>query len=234
MTTEKKQNTEQQAKDKEFAKAMLSSNKVEAQNGFNQIYKRYKSPIFFLVLRMVKMNTDIADDLVQEIFVKVYEKISKYDNTTALSTWLYAIANNHVIDYKRRENIEVLSIENLNVKMNDGDDNVNDTGFQLEDFSVDLFETSVRNERAIAVLEALDKGVKCEQSKQIITLIFLDDMSYEKVAEQMQLPLGTVKNMMFRAKKEMKNYLAVTKRDFHYGKVLEKKKEWKTAEEVYN
>jgi len=233
MITENK-NIEQQSKDKACAKAMQSDNKVEAQIAFNKIYKRYKSPIFYLALRFVKMNKETADDLTQEIFVKVFEKIKNYDHSVAFTTWMYKLANNHIIDFKRKEKVEVLSINVLSIHPDcSGDLDAGETPFQLEDKSADTFIGVVRNERALAVIEALNNGVKSEDAKQIIALIFLDEMSYEKVAEQVKMPLGTVKALMFRAKAEMKNYLSVESRDFSFGKVFEKTHKWKTSKEAF-
>lgn len=209
-------NEAQVAEDKVNAKLMQSSNKAKAQGAFNQIYKRYKSPIFYMALRYVKMNKETADDLTQEIFVKIWEKIKLYDHSVAFSTWFYNLAKNHLIDFKRREKVEVLSMESLNSEIG-RDEDVNEIAFQLEDLSADTFKEVVRAERAISVIDALNNGVKSEDGKQIITLIFLDDMPYEKVAELKKMPLGTVKAIMFRAKNEMKEYLSKKSRDFSYA-----------------
>lgn len=209
-------NEAQIAEDKANAKAMQSSNKGKAQTAFNQIYKRYKSPIFFMALRYVKMNQETAEDLTQEIFVKIWEKVDSYNFSVAFSTWFYNLAQNHLIDYKRRQKVEVLSMETLRSEYG-GDEDVNEIAFQLEDKSADTFNDVIRGERAEAVMDALNKGVKSEDAKQIITLIFLDDMSYEKVAEKVKMPLGTVKAIMFRAKTEMKEYLSKKSRDFSYA-----------------
>jgi RNA polymerase sigma-70 factor (ECF subfamily) len=209
-------NIEQVEKDKACAIAMQSSNKAKAQDAFNQIYKRYKGAIHFLALKFVKLNEETAEDLTQEIFVKVFEKIGSYNaNEAVFSTWLYKIANNHLIDYKRKTKVEVMSIESLKSEFG-GDDDVAEISFQLEDKSADTFRTVVKAERAVAVLDALQNGVKSEDAKQIITLIYLDDMAYDKVAEKMKMPIGTVKALMFRAKKELKEYLSVRSRDFSY------------------
>jgi len=209
-------NETQVKEDKANAKAMQSSNKGKAQAAFNQIYKRYKSPIFYMALRYVKMNEETAEDLTQEIFVKIWEKVKSYDHTVAFSTWFYNLAKNHLIDHKRRHKVEVLSMETLRSEYG-GDEDANEIAFQLEDKSADTFKEVLKGERAIAVLDALNNGVKNEEAKQIITLIFFEDMPYEKVAKQMKLPEGTVKNMMFRAKNQMKEYLSKKSKDFSYA-----------------
>lgn len=225
-------NIEQIEKDKALAKQMQSSNRATSQDAFNQLYKRHKSPIFYMVLRAVKNSKDTADDLTQEIFAKVFEKRDQYDFSNAFSTWLYNLAKNHIIDYKRKTKVEVLSVESLVSEYgNDGDGEVTNIAFQLEDQSADVFNGVVRNERAEAVMKALIHGVKSEEARDIITRIFLDDTSYDKVAEQMKMPLGTVKAIMFRAKKEMKEYLSVKSRDFEYGRIRTTKSKFVSEEE---
>lgn len=213
-------NTEQVTKDKECAIAMQSGNKADKQNAFNQLHKRYKSPIFYAALRYVKMNEETAKDLTQEIFVKVWEKIDQYNFSTVFSTWLYTIAHNHLKDFKRKERVEVLSINVLSIHPDfSGDLDAGETPFQIEDSSVDTFNSVVRGERAGFVIDALNKGVKSADAREIISLIFLEDMSYDKVAQIKKMPLGTIKALMFRAKDEMKDYLSVKSRDFEYGRI---------------
>jgi len=209
-------NTQQIINDKATAKIMQGKNKVKAEEAFYKLYTRYKSSIFFMALKFLKMNKETADDMVQEIFVKAWEKKDLYDCANAFSTWLYNIAKNHLIDYKRKTNIEVLSIETLKSNFG-GDEDVAEIAFQLEDKSADVFNEVVKSERAQAALDAVTHGIKSEEARQVVTLIFLADLPYEKVAEQMKMPIGTVKALMFRAKTEMKNFLSKKHRDFNYG-----------------
>ena len=213
-----KDNTVQVEKDKACVIAMQSNNKAQAQDAFNQIYKRYKSPIFYEVLKFVKMNKETATDLTQEIFVKVWEKIGSYDFSVAFSTWMYNVAKNHVIDYKRKQKVEVLSMETLRSEFG-GDEDVSEISFQLEDKSADTFSGMVREERAEMVIDALNNGIKSNDAKDVIALIFLKELSYEEVSAIKKMPLGTIKAIMFRAKNEMKEYLAVKKPEFEYGRI---------------
>ena len=226
----KENNIEQQEKDKACAKAMQSNDNAQAKIAFNQLHKRYETPLFYFAMRYVSLNKETAEDLVQEIFAKIWEKIGSYDFSTAVSTWMYKVATNHIIDYKRKQKIEVLNIDSLRSEFG-GDEDVNEVSFQIEDRFTDTFKMVLKKERATAVLDALYNGVKSEDAKQVIALIFLDDMSYEKVAEQTQMPIGTVKALMFRAKAEMKKYLSVESRDFSYGRVIKEKIVFKKSKE---
>lgn len=206
----------QRAKDKSCVEIMQSSNKAKAQDAFNQIYKRYKSPIYFKALKFVKMDKEVAEDLTQEVFVKIFEKIESYDFSVVFSTWLYKIATNHFIDYKRKTKVEVLSMEQLKSQFG-GDDDFAEIAFQLEDKSADTFKATVKKERAVAVHDALTNGIKSENAKKVITLIYIEQLPYEEVAEKLQMPIGTVKALMHRAKGELKSYLSKQERDFNYA-----------------
>ena len=229
MKTKSLKSIEQSEKDKACVIAMQSSNKAKAQDAFNQLYKRYKSPIYYEVLRMIKMDKENANDLTQEIFVKVWDKIGQFNFSVVFSTWLYSIAKNHVFDFKRKQNVEVLSMETLRSEFG-GDEEVNELSFQLEDKTVNTFQGIVRTERAKAVLDALNNGIKSNDAKDVIALIFMKELSYEEVAEIKKMPLGTIKALMFRAKEEMKKYLSIESRDFEYGRIS--KKRLKVVEEV--
>lgn len=214
------------AVDKQLALTMQTGTRAESQVAFQKLYKRYQSPLFYYSLQFLKMNSDDAEDAVQEIFSRIFDKIKQYNpETSVLSTWMYRIAHNHLVDMKRKENYEVLSLEKLKSEFN-GDDSMSEIHFQLEDYSSDTMSAVIKQERAKLVLDAI-ASIKKESAREVITLIFLKDMSYEKVAAQLNLPIGTVKAFMCRAKGEMKTYLTKKSTDFEYGRIS--KKSFKTA-----
>ena len=209
-------NPEQAAQDKVCAKAMCGKDKAKAQRAFNEIYSRYKSAIFFKVaMRFVKNNKETAEDLTQEIFEKVYSRIKTYDYSTCFSTWLYTVALNHCRDYKRTERYEILSVETLKAEFS-GDEDASEVAFQIEDKYADVFGEVVKSERADAVLDAVENGIKSEEARKIIKLIFLEEKRYDEVSKEMKMPIGTVKAFMFRAKTELKTYLSKKEKDFSY------------------
>jgi RNA polymerase sigma factor (sigma-70 family) len=201
--------------DKKFAKIMQTGSKAEAQKAFGEIYKRYKAPLFFKVIMKAVNNKEVAEDLEQEIFAKIFMNIGQYNFSTALSTWMFNIAQNHVVDYIRTQKYEILSIEGLKTEYG-SDDDVSEMFFQIEDKSEDTFKSVVRNERAEAVLKALEDGVSSADGKKVIRMIYLEELSYEEVSEKMNMSLGTVKSLMFRAKGEMKKFLSRKCLDFTY------------------
>lgn len=228
--TEKTINSAQIEKDKAAMRIMQGDNTVQTQEAFAKLYARYKSPIFFFILRCVSMNKDIARDIMQEVFTKVFINRKQYDFSTAFSTWLYSITNNHVIDYKRKNSkFEVFSIEHLKAQYGGDEDGSNaETSFQIEDKSANASNNIEREERIIVVRTALTL-LKNKDAREIIEMIFLDEMPYEKVAKTKGLPLGTVKAIMFRAKDELKDLLSKTSIAKDYGKVYSKTKKWKNS-----
>ena len=82
------------------------------QNAFAQLVNRYKNLVYSVVLRMVN-NTEEANDLAQEIFIKLYKNLDKYQPEYKFSTWLIRISTNHIIDYRRKRKQETVSIEEI-------------------------------------------------------------------------------------------------------------------------
>jgi RNA polymerase sigma-70 factor (ECF subfamily) len=209
-------NPAQAEKDKACVKAMCGKNKAKAQLAFNEIYARYKSAVMYKVaMRFVKNNKEKAEDLTQEIFEKVYVKIKTYDFSTCFSTWLYTVALNHCRDYKRTERYEILSVETLKAEFN-GDEDASEVAFQIEDKSEDVFKTIVKMENSELINRAIGRGIMSSKGRRVIRLIFLKELTYEEVSDRMNLPLGTVKAFMFRAKQDLKDYLSKKTRDFQY------------------
>lgn len=218
----KQKQAEQVAFDKACALAMQTGSKSEASNAFNQLYKRYNKAIYFEVMKFIKFDKEVIEDLTQEIFAKVFEKINTYDFSVAFSTWLYNIAQNHSIDYKRRDKVEVLSINQLN-KGFGNDEDAGEISFQLEDLTAESFYSLERKERSKMVLDAVKNGIKSDDSRLIVKLFFLEGKSGEEVSKETNLHINTIKTILLRAKNEMKNYISVTVKDFEYGRLCSTK-----------
>ncbi len=205
-------------KEKDLALLMQTGTENEKQNAFNYLYQRHNKALFFKVIRSFKMDKEMGRDLVQEIFMKVFQKIDSYSPEYAFSTWLYKIANNHIIDRKRQQNFEVLNFELLQVNSNESSE---DTGaqamvFQLEDKSHNNHELLVRKERAEMVHQAIEEAIKTDLSKQVIRMVFMEDLAYEDISKKMNISEGKVKTIVFRAKEALKVHLSKKKFDFTY------------------
>jgi RNA polymerase sigma-70 factor, ECF subfamily len=163
------------------------------EDSFEEIVRRYQRPIVGYIYRMLG-NQDSAADVSQEVFIKVYNSLSKYSSEYKFSTWLYKIAHNATIDFIRRNSHHTQSLEMEN---EDGT-----FEFQLESKRPTPEQERERTEwrtEIEGVVNRLPNGYR-----ELILLRHSQDMSYDEIAEITNLPLGTVKNRLFRAREIMR------------------------------
>ena len=163
-------------------------------DGFEELVRRYQRPITGYVFRMLG-DYDSALDVTQEVFIKVYNSLTKYSAEYKFSTWLYRIAHNAAIDHMRRNSVTPQSIEAENA---DGTYQI-----QIESRQPSPEEDHERREWRTEI----DSVVRCLPSayRDLILLRHSRDMSYDEIAEVTGLPLGTVKNRLFRAREMMRD-----------------------------
>jgi len=222
--------------EKALAVLMQTGTETQKQNAFNQLYKASKDALFYKVLlKRFRLGQEEARDAMQEIFMKVFKNIDTYNIEYAFSTWLYTIAERHVIDIKRKENYSMLNVQSLNVNSASSGDNedTQTVAFQLEDKSADNHELLVRQENAEIIQEAIS-FIKNIESKKAIKDFFIKDKTQEEISKEMNIPVGTVKTLIFRGKEAMKNYLAVKHPEVNCGRVYTERKLFKTIREIEN
>jgi RNA polymerase sigma-70 factor, ECF subfamily len=161
--------------------------------GFEELVNRYQRQITSYVFRMLN-NYDSALDVTQEVFIKVYNSLDKYSSEYKFSTWLYRIAHNAAIDHMRRNSVPQQS---LDIETKDGT-------YQLQIESPQPNPEQMR-ERSEWRSE-IESVVKCLPTvyRELILLRHAQDLSYDEIAEVTELPLGTVKNRLFRAREMMR------------------------------
>jgi RNA polymerase sigma-70 factor (ECF subfamily) len=161
--------------------------------GFEELVNRYQRQITSYVYRMLN-NYDAALDVTQEVFIKVYNSLDKYSSEYKFSTWLYRIAHNAAIDHMRRNSVPQQS---LDIETKDGT-------YQLQIESPQPNPEQMR-ERSEWRTE-IESVVKCLPTvyRELILLRHAQDLSYDEIAEVTELPLGTVKNRLFRAREMMR------------------------------
>jgi RNA polymerase sigma factor (sigma-70 family) len=162
------------------------------QNAFAKLMSRYKDSIFFMVLKMIH-NRDDAEDITMEAFSKAFNSIEKYDQRYAFSTWLFRIATNTCIDFIRKKRLDTTSIDKT--FENDKGDEI---GIDYKSDAPTPEEKMIKGQRAVSVRGSLSK--LDAKYRQLIELRYYEELSYEEIAEQLDLPLGTVKAQLFRAK----------------------------------
>ncbi|MDR9416341.1 MAG: sigma-70 family RNA polymerase sigma factor [Gracilimonas sp.] len=167
----------------------------EALAGKEQSYKKlvdkYQKPLYFHIRKMIK-EVELVEDLVQEVFMKAFKNLSTYSNEYAFSTWLYRIATNHTIDYLRKKKLKTLSI-NEPYKTKDGEMEI-----QLPDETYLTDEPVMKKQRKNIVQKAIEELP--EKYKAVIEMRHMEEKSYQEIADILDLPLGTVKAHIFRAR----------------------------------
>lgn len=160
---------------------------------FEELVRRYQRPISAYVYRMVG-NYESALDLTQEIFIKVYNSLKRYRAEFKFSTWIYKIAHNAAVDHLRRTATREQSL----VLGPEGDT----FDLPLESSRLSPEQESERRERQIEI-EAVVRALPANY-RELIILRHSQDLSYEEIVEVTGLPLGTVKNRLFRAREMMR------------------------------
>jgi RNA polymerase sigma-70 factor (ECF subfamily) len=166
--------------------------KNSSQAAYSTLMERYRDSIFHTMLKMVRNNED-AEDLTIEAFGKAFQKLPTYSPSYAFSTWLFKIATNNCIDFIRKQRMKITSIDEP-VK-EDSDENF---GRLLKANSLNPEESYMMEQRSRLLRNMMDKlkgGYR-----QMIEMRYFDEMSYQEISEKMNLPIGTVKAQLFRAK----------------------------------
>ncbi len=161
--------------------------------GFEELVRRYQRPITSYVYRMLG-DYESSLDVTQEVFIKVYNSLHKYSFDYKFSTWIYRIAHNASVDHMRRNSVTPQSLE---VENADGSFEI-----QLESRIASPEQERERSEWR----SEIETVVKCLPAvyKDLILLRHSRDLSYDEIAEVTGLPLGTVKNRLFRAREMMR------------------------------
>ncbi|MDZ7724033.1 MAG: sigma-70 family RNA polymerase sigma factor [candidate division KSB1 bacterium] len=168
------------------------------QQAFTEIVNRYRRQIYHFIYRMVKDDAQ-AQDLTQETFIKAFRALASFNSNYAFTTWLYKIASNNCIDHFRKKRLSTYSLDTP-IKSKDGDLKrdfaASDQGPESEMISR---EKENQIETAINSLP--------EKYREAILLRHTKDKSYEEIAEMLNVPLGTVKVRIFRAREMLKRQL---------------------------
>ncbi|MBN2274507.1 MAG: sigma-70 family RNA polymerase sigma factor [Bacteroidales bacterium] len=170
------------------------------QKAFAELMDRYRDAIYYMLLRMVNNASD-AEDLTIEAFGKAFKNITQYAPNYAFSTWLFKIATNNCIDFIRKKKANHVSLDHNNE--------------EHEKASMDIQapvmdpEENLINEQKIKLMRSVVSKLK-PRYRKLIELRYFNELSYEEIAEELELPIGTVKAQLFRARELLYNILKNT------------------------
>ncbi len=178
---------------------VIRATQKKDQQAFAELMDKYKDSIYYMLLKMVHNNDD-AEDLTLEAFGKAFSRLHQYTPNFAFSTWLFKIATNNCIDFLRKKKKNVMSIDNR-IENEDGDD------FKFEIKSEGLTpEQIAMNDQKIQLMRQYVKKLK-PRYEILVEMRYFKEMSYDEISEELQLPLGTVKAQLFRAREFLFNIL---------------------------
>ena len=167
----------------------------QALDGNEQAYKvlmeKYRNALTLHIQRMVRKQGEV-DDLVQESFIKAFSALDSYSVDYAFSTWLYKIATNHAIDYLRKKKLQTYSIDKPR-ETKDGE-----LEFELPDVTYRPDKHILADQRKQLIQNAID--ALPPKYHRVIVMRHQQELSYEEIARELDLPLGTVKAHIFRAR----------------------------------
>jgi len=165
------------------------------EKAFAGLMTRYRDSIYFMLLKMVNNASD-AEDLTIEAFGKAFRNIDNYTPKFAFSTWLFMIATNNCIDFIRKKRQTPVSID-------PGLDGIDTLSLNLQSDLPDPEEALI-NDQKIAILRKIVNQLKSPY-REIIELRYYKEYSYEEIAGELDIPIGTVKAHLFRAKSLLYN-----------------------------
>lgn len=183
--------------------ALVEAAKKGDQSAYAQLMDRYRESIYFMMFKMVRHQDD-ADDLTIEAFGKAFSRLDQYSPSFAFSTWLFKIASNNCIDFIRKKRIKVTSME---------------TGYTNDDGEVLFIEAK---NQTMDPEETIIHGQKVQHMRMLVSKLkpryrelvekrYFEELSYEEIAEELNLPIGTVKAQLFRARDFLANMMDKTK-----------------------
>jgi RNA polymerase sigma-70 factor, ECF subfamily len=182
---------------------LIALARTGSEKAYRELLDRYQRPVFSLVYRMVR-DRELAEDLAQETFVKVFNHLDRFNPKYKFSSWIFKIASNLAIDTLRKREPDTVSL--------DGSRHA-ETAEEIESSRITV---ESRDENPEEFLEAKELGQEIERAiaglrpeyRTAILLRHVEGRAYEEIAEIMSLPLGTVKTYIHRARGQLRETLA--------------------------
>ncbi len=170
------------------------------QKAYAELLQRYRESVFFMMLKMCN-NKDDAEDLTIEAFGRAFKKLHQYSPDFAFSTWLFKIASNNAIDFIRKKKQKYsISLDNRNDYSESGDHSAN-----IKASGLDPEENFIKKQKIESVRVLVD-SLK-PKYKEMIELFYFQEMSHEEISKKLNLPIGTIKAQLFRARDLLYNAL---------------------------
>jgi RNA polymerase sigma-70 factor (ECF subfamily) len=188
--------------DKDFSNKALEDFKLidkatgeKDQTAYAELMKRYKKPVYHMILKMVR-NVDDAEDLTIEAFAKAFKNLHRFKKDYTFSTWLFRIATNNAIDFIKKKKLDTLSIDS-SYKDDDGET----ISIDVQDDNLNPQEETIKKQKIGLIRDFVTKLPPKYQ--RLVKLRYFEELSYEEIAQELDAPLGTVKAQLHRARELM-------------------------------
>ncbi|MCK5588758.1 MAG: RNA polymerase sigma factor [Candidatus Pacebacteria bacterium] len=166
---------------------------LKSTDYFEIIISRYKIKLKRYIERISNIPQDDVDDLIQDIFLSVYENLNSFNTNLSFSSWIYRIAHNKTINFWKKYQI---SLENINLE-----DNLHLVESIFNENMVEIDLINIENKEIVSkILENMDK-----KYKEVLILKFLEEKDYQEISDILQKPMGTIAALINRAKKKFKD-----------------------------
>jgi RNA polymerase sigma factor (sigma-70 family) len=182
----------------EIDKKLIASALTGSQDAYRELMERHRPAIYHIVFKFVR-EKEASADLVQETFMKAFASLETYRSEYKFSTWLYRIAANSAIDFLRKQRIRTLSLDSTT------DSDENPGTMDVADYTYHPEKDLEDRERRMSIQEAIDSLP--EKYRLVILYRHKDDRSYEDISRALNIPIGTVKARIFRARELLKKKL---------------------------
>lgn len=169
-----------------------------SQKAYRELTETHQVAVYHIIYKIVR-DKETANDLVQETFMKAFSSLASYRSEFRFSTWLYKIAANCSIDFLRKKKINALSLDQ-ELETSDGK-----VGIEVPDYSYHPERELERKQQRFSIEEAIQSLP--EKYREVIIYRHKDDKSYEEIADLLDIPVGTIKARIFRARELLKKKL---------------------------
>ena len=169
---------------------------LEDKGTFYYLVKRYESKLLRYINRLTNIRAEEAEDILQDVFIKVYRNLNGFDQSLSFSSWIYRIAHNEIINYYHRNKRRAAATAS--------DENVDEfrSLSEIINEDPDSHEQFIERERALKIREILNELP--EKYREALILFFLEEMSYNEISDILRKPPGTVATLINRGKKKFK------------------------------
>ncbi len=178
---------------RDYELVLLARDKGD-QKAYASLLELYKEAVYYMLLKMTR-NTVDADDLTIEAFGKAFRNLKDYSPEYAFSTWLFRIATNNCIDFIRKQRMQTMSMDD------DGEDGKGYVSKEIKNMASPSYspEEEMINEQQKKYIREIVLKLK-PNYRQLVEMRYFDEMSYEQISQALNMPMGSVKAKLFRAR----------------------------------